>query len=428
MVIASARKTPVSHSHEQLSMLPSPVDSAILQSVSQGSAINKLRGPGADPSNDQKRYAVVGEKQFKNPLLFPPPKTKGLDQPRRIVFGSNLAESGESIERSIEVLGNNVTSGYSSDTLEVIAVINEIWRLQGSSPEGAVFGTYAEVARRLNKDENNSARHRKAVARELERLRRCILIFSQYFTKDQLKRNQEITYFSDYEYVTDRKNPANNYFRATIDPSILENIRSGNISSLPVLALLALKFDKSKPVLLRIDSVLAVQERCELSSETVYELAAIELTEWTRKPVNKKRTLLDICTDIDCKVLSSGWQVKASLQSNVKGECVKLVFVRGDRIYIKENAHNIATKGLRVVNTDPVVVQYLVNEMSRVVGESSGNESLYSLYARSYSEEIILRALSEFRADRPADLRSPGAFFSTVLCRIVQEFGHAWIR
>lgn len=423
-IFMRAAAEPSSGKGLQISMLPNPIDDAIIRAAGS----SKFKLITSDGTRGEKQYSVVGEKQFKNPLLFPPPKTKGLDRPRKIVFGSTAAETGDAVERSIEVLGNNVTSGYTSDTLDVIAVINEMWREQGSSPEGVVMGSYADVARRLNKEENNAVRHRKAVANELQRLRRCVLIFSQYFTKTDIKNNHEITYFKDLQYVLDKRNPANNYFRVEVDPHVLENIRAGYIASLPVAALLSLKFDKSKPVILRVDSVLASQDRCELSCATVYELAAIPLTDWTSKPVNRRRSLEDIRGDIDGKTLSSGWLVKASLLTDAKGDDIKLVFVRGERLHTKEPFEAKKAKVLRVVNSDPFLVQDLTNQITQIVGEGGANESLYSLYARSYPEELLRNALSEFRADKPADLRSPGAFFSSILCRIVQGHGYAWVR
>lgn len=404
----------------QMSMLPSPMEDERLRTA----AIGRLRVAGGE----DRPYSVVGEKHFKNPLLFPPPKTKGLDKPRKIPLqGNSSTDDGEDIERCVEILGNNVTSGYTTETLRVLTVINEMWEQQGYSPDGGVYGSFSEVVRRLGKDENNAARHRKAVATELQRLRRLPLIFSQYFTKDMVKKNHEITYFCDYQYVTDRTNPSNNYFRAKIDPHVLENIREGYISSLPSKTIIALKYDNSGPVLLKVDSVLASMERLELSSDTVYALTQIELTDWTRKPVNRKKTLENIRSDIDQSVLSSGWVVNCSLVTDAKGDNIKLVFMRGERMFDRSESREKRSRGLTVVNTDGFVVQDLTNEMGRVVGEFQTNEKLYTLYAKSYPEEMLRRAMSEFKADKPKDLRSGGAFFSAILKRLVQESSYAWI-
>ena len=405
---------------QQMSMLPSPMEDDSLRHA----AMNKLRLAGGE----ERPYSVVGEKHFKNPLLFPPPKTKGLDRPRKIPLqGAGSSDTDDDVERCIDILGNNVTSGYSTETLRVLTVINEMWVEQGSSPDGSVFGSFSEVIRRLKKEENNAARHRKAVASELERLRRCVLIFSQYYTKEQIKRNHEITYFCDYEYVMDRINPSQNYFRAKIDPHVLLNIREGFISSLPSATIISLKYDNSGPILLKVDSVLASIERLELSCDTVYALAQIELTDWTRKPVNRRKALENIRSDIDQKVLSSGWLVNASLVIDTKSDNIKLVFTRGERLHDRSTTNAKRSRGVSVVNTDAFLVQDLANEIGRVVGEVQTNEKLYIIFAKSYPEEILRRALSEFRADKPKNMRSGGAFFSSILKRLVQESSYAWI-
>jgi hypothetical protein len=246
-------------------MLPSPAEDAILSAAAKASQRRRLNVVTSEL--DKADYAVIGEKQFKNPKLFPPPSTKGLDQPRTITFGK--AAPDDQVERSVKILGNSVTACYTSDTLAVIAVINDMWQEQGSNPEGQVIGSYSEVARRLGKNDENATRNRGFVKRELDRLRRCILVFSQFHTSADIKNNHEITYFSDYFYHEDRKIPSNNYFKAELNKFVIVNLRTGYISSLPLAALLELKNDNSKPVLLRIDSVLATQEKLELGSTTI---------------------------------------------------------------------------------------------------------------------------------------------------------------
>jgi hypothetical protein len=206
-------------------MLPSPAEDAILSAAAKASQRRRLNVVTSEL--DKADYAVIGEKQFKNPKLFPPPSTKGLDQPRTITFGK--AAPDDQVERSVKILGNSVTACYTSDTLAVIAVINDMWQEQGSNPEGQVIGSYSEVARRLGKNDENATRNRGFVKRELDRLRRCILVFSQFHTSADIKNNHEITYFSDYFYHEDRKNPSNNYFKAELNKFVIVNLRTGYI-------------------------------------------------------------------------------------------------------------------------------------------------------------------------------------------------------
>ena len=371
--------------------------------------------------------SVIGEKQFKIPLLFPPPNTKGLDEPRTFVYGVTTDTNGTEIERSVQVLGNNVTSGYTSDTLGVIATINEMWREQGSPEDGKVFGTYADLARRIGRtDVANESYHRRHVAAELHRLRRCILVFSQYYTKNALRENQEITYFSELKYVTDKKNPSNNYWEATIAPYVLDNLREGYIASLPLAALLSIKNDNSKPILLKVDSILAGKEKCELNCDSVFTLASITVTDWYKKPSVRRKMLTQIQQDLDGKVISSGWKISVTVMSTVGEKDIKLVFQRVERV--TQTERRVMSKPIAVLNSDPILIQMLVNDITAIIGQSKENESLYFLYARSYPDELIHRAISMFKADKPADLKSPGAFFSSILAKLVREHGFNWIK
>lgn len=407
-------KEPEAPRADQMSFLPNAAECAALENASSAMA---SRNPKTNSSEKPTEVSVIGERQFKEPGLFPPPKTKGLDQPREIILRSDDAD----VQRSIKVLGNNVTSGYTSDTLNVIAVINDMWVEQGSHPEGWVTGSYAEVVRRLNLPADNPTRNRKKVKMELDRLRRCVLIFSHFTVSAEIKHNHEITYFTEYSYIEDRRNPAQNFFKAQLHKLVLSNLQTGYIASLPLRALLQLQEDKSKPVLLRVDSVLATMERIELSASTILEMLLLQDSDWYAKPSVRKRLLDTIREDLLGKELSSGWTIACELTPTAQGDDFKLVFTRGIRTEYKPRAPR------QIVNTDAVVVQQLADAMTNAVGER-GKEQLYTLLAKSYPEDLIHRAIAEFKADKPATTRNNGAFFAKILSRIVTEMGYAWIK
>ena len=83
-------------------------------------------------------------------------------------------------------------------------------------------------------------------------------------------------------------------------------------------------------------------------------------------------------------------------------------------------------------NSDATLVKRLQAEMMQAVGAQPQDnvDGLYELYARMYPEEIIQRAVSVFHADKPRThaLMSAGAFFSSILARLVRERGLAWVR
>jgi hypothetical protein len=145
-------------------------------------------------------------------------------------------------------------------------------------------------------------------------------------------------------------------------------------------------------------------------------------SDWFRKPSTRKKVLSAIQEDLDGKVLSSGWTVIVTLEASATTD-YKLIFQRGARI----TQPRAQTPVRKIVNTDPMLIQQMVNNMAEVTGDRHG-EKLFTLYARSYPEETIHRAISEFKADKPSDVRSPGAYFSTVLMPITKEQGYEWIK
>lgn len=407
----------------QMSMVPPPdtdAELALAASLHRKRGSRRQINPDAKPDEFQAEFSVIGEKQFKNPLLFPPPSTKDLDKPRKIVF----SRPDDSVQQSVTILGNNVTAGYTTVTLSVIAVVNDMWKDLGRDPEGWVVGSYAEVARRLQLSPDNPSRNRKLVKEELERLKRCQLVFSNFYTEAESKKNSEITYFQEYFYEESKQNPSLNRFKARIHPYIVNNLQIGHIASLPLRALLQLKNDNSKPVLLKVDSALAVQSinKIELSATSILELLVLDgESQWYRKPSTRLKVLTNIQTDIDGKELSSGWKVNVTVEPVTSGGDYKLVFTRGARV-----AAPAGSNLPEILNTDQMLVQSLVNAMIAVTGETD-KEKLYAIYARSYPEDLIYRVISEFKADKPPTTRNNGAFFTQILSRVVLEMGYQWV-
>lgn len=405
--------------NQQMSMLPAPCETAVLAQAQQAATNHQQRRQrmGITEKDYAADLAVIGEKHFKNALFFPPPSSKGLDKPRTIHF----SPPGDDVQQSVQILGNNVTAAYSSDTLNVIAVINAMWKEQGSDPEGWVASSYAEVARRLEMDVANARRNRQFVKGELDRLRRCTLIFSHFSTEAEIKRNHEITYFAEYSYEEDQRNPTNNHFRAKFHKFILNNLQTGFISSLPYRTLLRLKHDNAKPVLLKVDSVLAAHPKMEMSADSILDLLMVNKeTAHYRKPSTRRKILEGIQAALDGQELSSGWKVKVKVEKMASDSDHKLVFSRGTKV--AQSGNTLPA----IINTDPVLVQSLVNSMESLTRENNKTH-LYTLYARSYPEELIHRAVSEFKADKPAETRNRGAFFTQILSRIVMEQGYQWV-
>lgn len=369
---------------------------------------------------ESKSY-VVSIHTLKHPKVFPPPKSKNLDAPRVLVL--EAAADGQPI-RSLTLLGNNITHCYTTTTLAVIAVLNEMWQEQGGADDGVVVGTYAELVRRLGGDVDNESKERAKVKAELERLRRLVMVFKKTDVADQLQIANEVTYLSDYDYVKDRTNTRKNHFKVSISPYITRAIAIGFIASLPIRALIEVKMHESRSILLRIDSLLAHHSKVVLKQAMFFDLLSIESGHWV---LSRRKYIVDlmqrVAADLDKRVLTNGCLLRSAFVE--AGGELRVEFTKGACVAVNERRADMH-------NTDPVVIAQLKKAMFDAVGvtDRANVEALYDLYARMYPDELIYRALAVYQTDKPRTnaLMSPGAFFSSVLSRVVQENGFAWVR
>lgn len=378
------------------------------------------------------RHYVIGVKSLKHGKIFPPPKTKGLDAPRTVILERPTPRNP--IERKLVLLGNSVTHCYTTDTLGVIAVLNQLWQEQGGSPDGLIKATYAEVARRmLWVKPGNESYGRSKVKAEIDRLRRLHLIFTDTTLNEQGERiaddSVDITYLSDYKYHTNRKDPSKNHFTANIHKYIVEKVAMGKIASLPIKSLLELKVNESKPLLLRVDSLMAYKEAINISFLEFSDLASIEKDSYVVQRHSFALKLFQrVAQDLDKRLLTSGHELKVVLKDNPNVARMMLSFERGNLVVYQPKGCGF-TGGCNVDQDD---VEYLKRLMMEAVCDPGIDklEGLYEVYARAYPQELIERAISVFKTDKPTGIRieSGGAYFSSILSRIVSENGYSWIR
>lgn len=378
------------------------------------------------------RHYVIGAKSLKHGKIFPPPKTKGLDAPRTVILERPTPRNP--IERKLVLLGNSVTHCYTTDTLGVIAVLNQLWQEQGCSPDGLIKATYAEVARRmLWVKPGNESYGRSKVKAEIDRLRRLHLIFTDTTLNERGERisddSVDITYLSDYKYHTNRKDPSKNHFTANIHKYIVEKVAMGKIASLPIKSLLELKVNEAKPLLLRVDSLMAYKEAINISFLEFSDLASIAQDSYVVQRHSFALKLFQrVAQDLDRRLLTSGHELKVVLKDNPNVERMMLSFERG-KLVVYQPKNGIFVGGC---NGDQDDIEYLKRLMMETVGDPGIEklEGLYEVYARAYPQELIERAISVFKTDKPTGVRieSGGAYFSSILSRIVGENGYAWIK
>ncbi|WP_419799633.1 MAG: hypothetical protein ACNI26_08335 [Terasakiella sp.] len=97
----------------------------------------------------------------------------------------------------------------------------------------------------------------------------------------------------------------------------------------------------------------------------------------------------------------------------------------------KANGERGKTKpSLPVANKDDDYQAYLADEIGKVVGAMKENRDLYMCFARFYSDNMIFRALGEFKELKAGkqDIKSRQKYFTAIMHRLAHSVGKDWIK
>ena len=139
----------------------------------------------------------------------------------------------------------------------------------------------------------------------------------------------------------------------------------------------------------------------------------------------RKSLLLDFQKGLDGKLLSNLKKLKINVLPTADGEDWKCRF---QAVATEHHKPKVITH-IKPVNTDSNTINTLLYKMEQVVPITDKNKKLYGMYATYYSENVIDRAIGEFKERKhQGSIKSHGAMFTVTLHRVAHSLGYEWIK
>lgn len=360
-------------------------------------------------------------------FIFPHPKADGLNDERVHVYDVSLTD-GRKVEASISVNPANGRKSTTSRSYDVYLAIIAIWDERGL-PEDPFMTSIREIVKMMKVPMNG--KWYGFVEEELERL--YTTTFKWRFAFHGEKKHESVAHqqvLETYDYTTfqdraDQSDKFDRVLRIRLDEKLRRNHRSKRTN--PILWSERKKLTSSIAKVLygRLDTFLYRRRIYERRAENIVD--DLMLTKSRYKYLSQRKQLLEkLKSQLDGRRLSTLRKLKISIETTSDEKDVKLI------------CKSINTKPISVHNNLPVVnnnkehIKHLIDEIDAVVGGKEENYKLYEIFATYYSEQMIRRALGEYKESaeymKSQQRLSRMKHFTVAMHRIAHDVGRSWIK
>jgi len=360
-------------------------------------------------------------------FLFPHPKTPGLNQPRGKEWEIVLPNEEVGVA-SIRVEPSTAHQGYTTRTYDVYLALVRIWEQRGKPVEP--FNTsMAEVCKILELPTNG--KNLKLIEEEGNRLLKTNISWTLAYKIDKdlhTVKNQQILDTFDYSSMSERFDRSNKFEKTCnvkFHRKILENLLLNNTIPVNFTTRKSITSPISKVLYSKVDKILYSSKRPY--SRTISNLVRdLNLTEGRYKYLSQRKTLAEkLESSLNGKLLSNMSKLVVKIELTAKGDDWKCTF-----------SSNLTAKKLsepkkktpKILNTDPSIIENIVYQIVSIVGHEKENIALYTKFARHYSENLIMRAIGEYKERiHQAGVKNQPAMFTSIVHRLVHELKYEWI-
>jgi len=371
-------------------------------------------------------------------FLFPHIKTRGLEK-KRIREISFTLQNGEEGNGRIEVVPSVDGKCYTDRTYDVLLAIIIIWRGQGMTDEPMQI-SLSEIAKQL--DLKATGRVTGFLLEELKRLSRNTISWAFSFETIEVERSSledqrildtfkytEILDTFKYTVKKDRQKglPFESRCKIRLSEHIRNNIRNSITIPINFSARKSIKSSVAKSIYSRIDNILIKKSRLENTAE--YIVKNYELTPTRYRYKSQRKQLVEmIARNLDgVETSRPGIFLSVTIEETKDGKDWKCIYITKGQGSAAKQIKN--TPKLPIVNTDKSQREYLVSEISRVVQDSGENAGLYHLFALHYSENLIFRAIGEYKeiVSQNPQISNKKGYFTALVHTLAHKLGAEWI-
>lgn len=360
-------------------------------------------------------------------FLFPHPKAKNLEEKRSFTFDVKLPD-GRDVEASVTVTPAKGDSSTTSRSYDVYLALLAIWDERGL-PEEPFQTSIREIIKSMKIPMKGDSYG--VVEKELDRL--FSTTFKWRFSyqdedKFQSVSNQNILDVYDYTTFQDRADQSDKFDKVLVirlSQRIRENHRRKRTN--PIL------WSERKKITSPIAKILYSRLDTFLFKRTTYERRALHLvddlfvTKDRYKYLSQRKVWLEkLQSQLDGRWLSTQRKLQVTIEPTSDGKDVKLVCRSRN---VKEI---VAYNNLPIVNKNKAHISHLIDLIDETVGGKDENYKLYEVFSQYYSEQMILRALGEYKENlaylKGKDTGAKRKLFTVTMHRIAHETGRGWIK
>lgn len=384
------------------------------------------------PATDDELQEIIGSEanydRWSN-FLFPHNKALGLYERRRHEWEVKLPD-GNLAQARIEVIPAKDERCYTSRSYDVFLALIVIWKNRGM-PDAPMDIYLSDIARTL--ELKTSGQALKMILDELSCLFHTAIswVFSFETSNEEKEtlQNQRILDTFSYVRVSERKGGAGKKSFASVRLS--EHIRMNlkNQVTIPVNFQVrkSIKSEVSKSAYSRADNILAYKDVYQRKGENFVKEYGLKESRYVYK--SQRKVLLEtVQQNLDGKETSrKGVFMRVGVEETKDGLDWKIIFTKEVRSEVKKNKTRQIS--LPISNNEENHILYLVDEISRVIGGKDKNEGLYRLFAKHYSDNMIFRALGEYKELIAGKrVKEKKAYFTSIMHITAHKMGKEWIK
>lgn len=307
-------------------------------------------------------------------------------------------------------------------TYKVLLALFDLWH-EKRSADGSLTCSLRDIANILHL--KMDGRLAPALVKEMDILREASVTWKFSFINDKGEGQslRPMNILDDFQY--DEWTPKAEKFKSRVyikfNKNIQRNLEANKTKPINLSVLRAIKGEIASVLYTRLDIILSTRDRYERNTKGVFSDLQLD-SEKYRYPSRRKAKLIPIVNELDGKRLSTGHILSLSLERTVDHKDWKLVCTRGSMQIDRKTARSIPS------TNEPGLAEYLAEEIGAVVGDLKTHRQLYTTLARFYNQNIIYRAIGEYKEAATSDVRYPRRFFTAIVHRLAHEQGKEWIK
>lgn len=330
-------------------------------------------------------------------------------------------------ESRIEVIPAQDTKSYTTKTYDVFLALIALWK-ERNMPDEPMELFLSDISRKLDLKASG-----KALNNILEELRCLEETKISWVFSFQTKNSREETYkwqrvLSVFNYVKikERSFGSSASWRCTVRFSdhIMKNIRNRLTIPVNFTARKSIKSEVAKALYNRVDSLLAKMDRHEKTAINLINELSLKASRYQYKSQRKAFVQL-IQNNLDWLPLSCvDAHLRVTILETTNKQDWKCVFSKTN-----SNKPSAPARRLEIINKDPQHRDYLVQIIIDAIWNKKQNIRLYNLFALYYSENLIRRAIGEYKElVQIWTIENKQAYFTSIMHTLCHKLNKEWIK